>query len=198
MKTLLILNSFLCVLILSSTSNAAPAAAAPPKKRQFSRCFYFDYGVPPSTKAIPLPTVDYLLVSKSQKKMVALSKYTVTRVYDIALGRNSVGHKVQEGDFKTPIGFYKISGKNPKSDFNLSMQVSYPNKVDRENAESLGVSPGGEIMVHGLPKDGRWADLVRVVHPLVNWTRGCIAVTDAEIEELYPKVAVNTTIEICE
>jgi murein L,D-transpeptidase YafK len=191
MKTLLLLLS------LFSSLNALAVASAKPEKKQVSRCFYFENGLP-ENRGQPLDGVDFLLVSKSQKKLVVLHKYQVAKIYDIALGYASAGHKTQEGDYKTPTGFYKISAKNDTSDFHLSLRINYPNKADVANAKKLGVNPGGDIMIHGMPKDSKWYSIVTLVHPKINWTRGCLALTNAEIEELFPKVKTNTPIEICE
>src|SRR5437763_719780 len=129
--------------------------------------------------------VDRIVVDKTRREMLLLSGESVVRSYNAAIGRNAVGHKVQEGDLRTPEGLYTIDWRNPKSAFHLSLHISYPNDADRERAREIGVDPGGEIMIHGgkerLTSEG---------------TRGCIAVTDAEIEEIWNLVADGTPIEI--
>jgi murein L,D-transpeptidase YafK len=121
----------------------------------------------------------------------------VIKSYRVAFGSSPFGHKQFEGDQKTPEGIYNIDSKNPESKFYKALHVSYPNKQDREFAKSKGRSAGGDIMVHGLPVDPNKRALVEFVHPGYNWTAGCIAVTDAEIDELYKMVDRGVTIEIC-
>ena len=142
-------------------------------------------------------TTERIVVSKDRKKIFLVSGVSVLRAYDVAFGRNPRGHKEVEGDSKTPEGVYSIDYKNEKSDFHLSLRITYPNKQDRENAKRLGKSPGGNIMIHGLPNPGRpWSDLARAVHPF-NWTNGCVAVTDQEIEDVFALVKEKTLVEVC-
>ena len=113
--------------------------------------------------------------------------------FKIALGPSSVGPKSQEGDRKTPEGNYTISGKNPRSKYHLALIISYPNKTDKKNAAKKGVSPGSNILIHGLhPSFSRIGSL----HTSKDWTLGCIAITDPEIEELYAATPVGTKIVI--
>lgn len=125
--------------------------------------------------------------------MTLLSAGKVVKTYRVALGGQPVGAKTQEGDHKTPEGIYLIDSKNPKSRFHLALHVSYPNAADQERAKKLGVSPGGLIMIHGLPPLFAW---VGAQHLRMDWTDGCIAVTNAEIEEIWRLVPVGTTVEI--
>ncbi len=120
--------------------------------------------------------------------MLLLSGESVVRQYRIALGREPAGHKRAEGDGRTPEGRYLIDRRNPRSKYHLALHISYPNEGDRTRAEEAGLDPGGDIMIHGV-KPG-------VDHPATDWTQGCIAVTDAEIEEIWGLVADGTTIEI--
>ena len=113
---------------------------------------------------------------------------SVVRSYRIALGAVPSGHKEREGDGRTPEGVYVIDRRNPKSAYHLSLHISYPNEADRERARALGVDPGGDIMIHGMPNGGEARS--------GDWTRGCIAVTNAEIEEIWELVADGTVIEI--
>lgn len=117
--------------------------------------------------------------------MVLLRKGRVLKTYKIALGRNPVGPKVRKGDGKTPEGLYRIDYRNPKSAFHLSLHISYPNHFDVERAKALGVSPGGDIMIHGLKKGPDW---ISRVHHMFNWTEGCVAVTNEEIDEIWRMV----------
>lgn len=120
--------------------------------------------------------------------MLLLAGESVVRSYRVALGRDPTGHKEREGDGRTPEGRYTIDGRNPKSKYHLALHVSYPNAVDVERARASGDDPGGDIMIHGL-KPG-------AAHPESDWTQGCIAVTDAEMDEIWELVADGTPVEI--
>lgn len=137
--------------------------------------------------------VDAVAVLKSERTLNLLAQGKVIRAYKMALGGVPVGAKEQQGDHKTPEGHYVLDRRNPKSKFYRSIHVSYPNERDRHNAEKKGVSPGGDIMIHGLP-NGTGA--VGAAHRLVDWTDGCIAVTDSEMDEIWTLVADGTPIEI--
>jgi len=113
--------------------------------------------------------------------------------YRIALGRNPVGPKRRHGDGKTPEGDHTIVGRNPKSAFHKSLRISYPNAADRERARREGVDPGGDIMIHGLP-NGQGD--VGAAHTQSDWTEGCIAGTDQEIEEIWRLVPDGTPVRI--
>ncbi len=150
-------------------------------------------------------------VFKSERRLELVNKNNqVIKSYKVVLGRNPVGHKSQEGDNKTPEGNYELDLKNPNSKFHKSLRISYPNFKDKLKARALGVKPGGDIMLHGLPNDfsemtdwlntaglsGLADDLIRAALPYVDWTNGCIAVTDAEIDEIYGMLDVPTKITI--
>lgn len=135
--------------------------------------------------------VTKLEVNKSDRELRLYSGSKLIRKMDIGLGFNPVGHKIRVGDGKTPQGRYYIDRKNPYSSFHLSLGISYPNANDRKNAWSKGYSPGGDIMIHGLPSNGS-------IPSRRDWTRGCIAVSNAEIEYLYKVVDVGTPILIYE
>jgi murein L,D-transpeptidase YafK len=122
-----------------------------------------------------------------------VSGQKVLRSYRIALGFDPVGHKVKEGDGRTPEGRYAIEWRNPRSAYHLSLRISYPNDVDRLRAGELGVDPGGDIMIHGLPNGVGAGERG---HPERDWTRGCIAVSDVEMEEIWALVADGTAVEI--
>jgi murein L,D-transpeptidase YafK len=136
-------------------------------------------------------TVDRIVVEKAQRRMDLISGDTVVRSYEIALGSAPEGHKQQEGDGKTPEGKYVIEGRNPTSAFHLSLKISYPDAADRATAAARNVSPGGDIFIHGAPN---WWLLPG--QPPGDWTRGCIAVTKAEIEEIWRLVPDGTPVEI--
>ena len=136
---------------------------------------------------------DMVLVEKGARRLTLLSGGHVLKTYRIALGRNPHGPKVGVGDCKTPEGTYVIDYRNPKSRNHLALHISYPNPSDIKRANELGVSPGGEIMIHGIRNGFGW---IGPLHRLVNWTKGCIAVTNKEIEEIWRAVPDGTRIEI--
>ena len=113
--------------------------------------------------------------------------------YRVSLGRNPLGPKQQEGDKRTPEGLYRIDKRNEKSGFHRALHVSYPESRDFAAAAARGVSPGGDIMIHGLHNGLGW---MGKLHRLVDWTAGCIAVTDPEIEEIWAAVPDGTPVEI--
>lgn len=137
--------------------------------------------------------VDRLVVIKSKRIMEAYSNGKLMKVYKIALGGNPIGDKQVKGDEKTPEGTYRINAKNPNSGYHKNLGISYPNKQDKKEANQLGVDPGGDIKIHSL-RNGR--GFIGKFHRLTDWTAGCIAVTDQEMDELYEAVAVGTSIEI--
>jgi murein L,D-transpeptidase YafK len=144
----------------------------------------------------PLPhgaRADKVVVRKSERRLMLMKDGRVLKQYRIALGRNPVGHKTEEGDGRTPEGFYRIDGRNAKSGYRLSLHISYPDESDRAQARERGVSPGGDIMIHGMKNGLGW---VGPLHLLIDWTNGCIAVTDAEIEEIWRAVPNGIAIEI--
>jgi murein L,D-transpeptidase YafK len=137
--------------------------------------------------------VDLIVVEKSAHTMALMSKGNALKTYHVALSTVPVGAKERAGDHKVPEGNYTIDEKKPQSRFHLALHVSYPNAADRARAKKMGVDPGGEIEIHGLEKKYAWLGSLHREH---DWTDGCIAVTDAEIEEIYPLVAVGTAVEI--
>jgi len=136
---------------------------------------------------------DQVVVVKSQRTLTLLSQGKVIRTYKVALGGAPVGSKEQQGDHKTPEGRYVLDRRNSKSRFYKSIHVSYPNEQDQQKAAKNGTTPGGDIMLHGLPNGFGWlGDADRAM----DWTDGCMAVTDAEIDEIWDLVADGTPIEI--
>jgi murein L,D-transpeptidase YafK len=133
------------------------------------------------------PEVTQIQVHKSDRMMYLLHHDRVLAYYDIGLGFEPVGHKQFEGDGKTPEGAYFISYKNPESDYHLSLKISYPNEADIAFALSEDKSPGGDIVIHGGPRDRTNKR---------DWTWGCVAVTDKEMEVIYSMVKVGTPIYI--
>jgi murein L,D-transpeptidase YafK len=135
---------------------------------------------------------DRLVVMKSTHTLILYAKGKELRRYQIALGRAS-GAKDHEGDHKTPEGRYVIDGRNAKSRFHLSLHVSYPSETDKRRAEKEGLRPGGDIMIHGVPDGYAW--LGQHQHD-IDWTDGCVALTNPEIEEVWRLVPNGTPIEI--
>lgn len=133
------------------------------------------------------PEVTEVQVHKADRKMYLISGNKVLKSYDIALGFAPVGHKQFEGDGKTPEGTYYMNYKNPNSEYHLSLMVSYPNPADRAYASAMNKPPGGDIFIHGGPKKKIYQR---------DWTAGCVAVTDEEIEKIYSMVKVGTPIHI--
>jgi len=136
---------------------------------------------------------DRVVVNKSSREMTLWSEGEVLRTYKVALGGNPVGHKREEGDQRTPEGSYTIDYRNPESRFHLSLHISYPNEADRKAAQERGVSPGGDIFIHGL---GSVFGYLKALHTQHDWTDGCIAVTNQEIEEIWELVSNGTPIRI--
>jgi murein L,D-transpeptidase YafK len=145
------------------------------------------------TASVSTAGVDAVLVEKAARRLTLFSGGIPVRTYLVALGSQPVGPKIQEGDDRTPEGSYIIDGRNFNSAYHLSLHVSYPNAADRARALALGVDPGGDIMIHGLPNGFGW---LGPAHRERDWTRGCIAVTDSEIEEIARLVSDGTPIEI--
>lgn len=136
---------------------------------------------------------DRVLIEKKARTLQLISRGEVIKTYRIALGGNPDGPKERQGDNKTPEGIYTIEAKNRDSSYHLSLRISYPNARDRQRASALGVSPGGDIMIHGIKNGFAW---VGDAHAEVDWTRGCIAVTDQEIEEIDKLAPIGTSVEI--
>lgn len=144
----------------------------------------------------PLPprtTIDRIVVQKSARRLSIFRHANQIKTYRIALGRNPVGAKQQEGDMKTPEGIYRIDARNPKSDFHLALHISYPSEVDEARASARGISAGFDIMIHGIQNGHGW---IGAFHRWKDWTAGCIALTDEEIEELWRVTPDGTMIEI--
>ncbi|MBY0415163.1 MAG: L,D-transpeptidase family protein [Bdellovibrionales bacterium] len=156
---------------------------------------------------------DVLLIRvfKAERRLELVGKDNrVLKTYKVMLGRTPVGPKTQEGDNKTPEGSYELDLRNPNSSYHKALRVSYPNFKDKLKAKMKGVKPGGDIMLHGFPNDfkemtswldsvglgGIGDDLIRASLPYFDWTNGCIAVTDDEIDEIYNRVDVPTKIVI--
>jgi murein L,D-transpeptidase YafK len=135
---------------------------------------------------------DKVLVLKSKRELILLTGGTKIKTYHISLGKQPVGPKTHRGDGRTPEGLYTIDKRNARSGYHLALHISYPNSRDVMNARRSGRDPGGDVMIHGLPNGNkswiyrRWPD----------WTAGCIAVSNKEIEEIWRSVPAGTPIEI--
>jgi murein L,D-transpeptidase YafK len=138
-------------------------------------------------------TIDNIVVEKSKRRMFVYSKGELLKTYKISLGKKPIGTKEFEGDNKTPEGLYFINDKNLNSKFHKNLGISYPNEKDIENSKKTGQKPGGQIKIHGLNNKYSW---IGKAHLLIDWTAGCIAVTNKEIDELYNVVPIGTQIEI--
>jgi murein L,D-transpeptidase YafK len=136
---------------------------------------------------------DSILILKKDHVMQLLAKGQVIRTYKVALGQGGLAPKDREGDARTPEGHYVIDSRNAASAYHKALHVSYPNPEDHKRAAKLGVSPGGAIMIHGLPNGKGW---LGSAHRLYDWTLGCIAVTDPEIDEIWNLVPTGTPVEI--
>jgi murein L,D-transpeptidase YafK len=134
------------------------------------------------------PEVTYVVVNKGQRRMHLLHNDKILESYDIQLGFAPVGHKQFEGDGKTPEGVYRIDRRNPKSRFHLSLGISYPNINDVEAARAMGKSPGGDIFIHGQEN--------RKKERNHDWTWGCIAVKNKEMEQIYSMVRTGTLVTL--
>jgi len=137
--------------------------------------------------------VDEIRIEKSKRRLVLVRKGEIIREYRVALGGNPEGHKMREGDRRTPEGRYQLDFLNARSAFHLGLRISYPNDQDRAAALGRGEPPGSDIMIHGL-RNGLAA--VGPLHRIVDWTNGCIGVTNNEIEEIWSYARMGTPVEI--
>jgi len=141
---------------------------------------------PPGPTRFP---TDHVFILKEQRRLYLINKRFPVAEYQIDLGFDPLGHKQAEGDGRTPEGIYWVDRKNPRSSFHLSVGINYPNAQDIAKAEAMGVDPGGDIFIHGRPNGARDEG-----DP--DWTAGCIAVTNAEIEQIFVSVALGTPVTI--
>jgi murein L,D-transpeptidase YafK len=143
--------------------------------------------------AVETPQAYKIIIVKSQRTMTLMRGDKVLKTYKVSLGTVPVGPKQIQGDHKTPEGSYVINGKKPGSRFHLALHISYPSPADRARARKLGASPGGDIMIHGL---GREFASLGPLQWKTDWTDGCVAVTNEEIDEIWRLVPVGTSVEI--
>lgn len=151
--------------------------------------FYFKPSKPLDESVI----IDKIVVTKHKRTLALISNNEIVKTYKISLGKVPKGAKEFEGDKKTPEGLYIINDKNPNSKCHKNLGISYPNELDIEHAKKMGKSPGGLIKIHGMLNGYGWLGRF---HLFRDWTAGCIAVTDKEMDELYENVKIGTPIEI--
>ena len=151
-------------------------------------------GVGAATELSPQhPQADRILVIKSERKLHLYREGEILRSFDVALGLVPEGPKRRTGDFRTPEGDYVVEWKNPDSDYFMALKVSYPNEQDLALAEATGVNPGGLIMIHGQPNNGRYSALRSQG---MDWTDGCIAVSNSDMVDIWLMTTEGMPIEI--
>ena len=136
---------------------------------------------------------DRVLILKKEHKLILLSGESVLKTYTVAIGKGGLSPKQREGDHRTPEGLYTIDRRKQNSSFHRALHISYPNANDMERARSLGAQPGGDIMIPGIATGLGW---LGSLHRLIDWTDGCVAVTDSEIEQIWSFVPDGTPVEI--
>jgi len=179
----LLSSIFLCAataaqLAHADTSFVITPAGAPAPDAALARITSGPLRIPTRADAF----ADSLVLRKSERELTLFRHGKPVRTYLVALGRNPVGDKIRRGDARTPEGLFHIEGRNEFSKYHLSLRISYPDATHRAKAAQLGVTPGGDIMIHGLPAP--FAS-VGALHRQQDWTEGCVAVTNAEIEEIW-------------
>ena len=189
----------------ATTTATVPAATAPAAASFTSVSSVRPDGSFPTTGAGPqlpsataggsagVPVAERIVIEKRARRLMLLAGGEVVAVYPVKLGLNPTGHKQYEGDFRTPEGSYFLSRRNPRSEYFLSLEVSYPNDADRMRAKQAGMRPGGLIMIHGQPN-------VRTRKPdyyaNTDWTNGCIAVSNSDMIDIWQRTRVGMPIEI--
>jgi len=139
------------------------------------------------------PVADKVVVEKAARKLHLEQNGERFRTFDIALGLEPVGDKLEEGDQKTPEGLYQLDMRNPDSDYFLSIHISYPSAADRREARQKGVSPGGQIMIHGQPNNPTYSE---AFYAREDWTNGCIAVSNSDMIDIWLMTPSRVPIEI--
>lgn len=153
---------------------------------------YFDT-VYPKVFYEKIESSDSIIVYKGKRILSLFNNGRLIKSYPISLGSDAFGHKEQEGDGRTPEGVYLIDWLHPNSSYHKAIRISYPNSIDKNSARKRGVKPGSDIMIHGLPNGLGW------LYPLlskIDWTEGCIAVSNVAIEEIASSVSIGSTITI--
>jgi murein L,D-transpeptidase YafK len=191
----------LAALILwSTTSPRAFADAAPETAAPLQASAQLPTAAPLQTAAVAstsvdaaLPLADRVVVRKGDRKLQLMRNGVALRTFKVALGLRPEGHKQFEGDFRTPEGLYRLTRRNPNSEYFLSIQVDYPNEKDVARARKQGLRPGGAIMIHGQPNVPKKS---RDYYSNVDWTEGCIAVSNSDMVEIWLMTPPDTPIEI--
>jgi murein L,D-transpeptidase YafK len=140
-----------------------------------------------------LPQINYIVINKSQRKLMAFANGEVAAIMTVSLGQQPVGQKYREGDSRTPEGIYRITEHKRDSAYHRALRISYPTAQQMKQAQTKGINPGGDIMIHGLP-NGMGA--LGRIHNWADWTKGCIAITDGEIDWLFQSTTKETVVEI--
>lgn len=179
--TVLLRNLTAALVLLSVIPLARGDALSPPARNSS----------PTSQSAMLM--ADKVIVRKHERRLYLMRGDEVLRSYRISLGLNPIGHKERSGDFRTPEGTYRLTRRNPRSDFFLSIQVSYPNEQDLKRARSNGWDAGGSIMIHGLPNQLKRSPEYYAQN---DWTDGCIAVSNSDMVEIWLMTSENIPIEI--
>ena len=136
---------------------------------------------------------DKVLIEKGKRRLTLFRNNKIIKTYTVSLGRNPEGKKIRQGDARTPEGKYTIDSRNSSSRFYKALHISYPSREDRERARSRNASPGGDIMIHGMKNGLGW---LGGLHRFIDWTQGCIAVTNDEMDEIWELVPTGTPVEI--
>lgn len=176
-----------CVQLPPMLQPDEPAAKPPSVPAEHT---YRTAPAPPT--ALPLKA-DEVVVVKSTRRLMLLRDGQVLRTYRVALGSDPVGDKLRDGDGRTPEGHYVLDWRKPDSEYYRAIHISYPDRLDVAQARAAGVPPGDSIMIHGLPENYAW---LGARHARYDWTEGCIAVSNAEMDEIWRAVDDGTPIEI--
>jgi murein L,D-transpeptidase YafK len=184
-RNLMNLKSLAGTLTLALAAGAAHADGAPQAQ--------LPPGEPVSLRADALPVVDRVLVKKSERRLYLMHGGNIVRSYHVELGLSPVGQKERSGDFRTPEGTYRLDLRNPRSDYFLSIKVSYPNPTDLKRARAHRWEAGGSIMIHGLPNYMKHDAEYYTSH---DWTDGCIAVSNADMVEIWMLTPDGVPIDI--
>lgn len=160
-----------------------------------ARLFVFGclLGVAQAQQASLPVKADSIVIFKKSHVMQLMFAGKVIKTYKVALGRGGLAPKEREGDARTPEGRYFVDSRNAASHYHRALHISCPNSEDRARAARMHAAPGGAVMIHGLPNGMGW---VGATHRLYDWTLGCVAVTDQEIDEIWDMVPVGTPVEI--
>lgn len=167
---------------------------AMPLVRRFLLIVLFSIGYCSADFDIEPVKADSVLVKKSEKALYMFKEGKLLKRFNVVFGPRPKGHKIMEGDDRTPEGDYTLDFKNAKSNFYKSIRVSYPNEADRERARRINVQPGGNIMIHGSKNS--WSAKTAARSRKFNWTDGCIALSNNDMDEFWEAIEIGTPIRI--